>query len=202
MPAQDRPHRRRELLDLPGRLPADRPEDEHAALLPAPPALAVAAAGGLGDRSEPGLGADDAREVDVDAGFDQRSRDHPARRPSAKSVRIAASTSARCAAHIQVERWRTPPAPASALNTARAWPRELTMHSTWSGCRSIAASALSSSSPSSFSIRTRLRTLNSRSRWSGIGRTSRSPPLKLCPGSSSRSSMAGCVAVHSTIEVP
>ena len=43
------------------------------------PAFPVAPAGGLDDRFEPGFGAEDDREVDVDAGLDERGGDETRR---------------------------------------------------------------------------------------------------------------------------
>ena len=54
-------------------------EHQHLAFLGGALKLAVAASRRLGDLVEPGPGAQHQRKIEIDAGLDQRGRDHAAR---------------------------------------------------------------------------------------------------------------------------
>ncbi len=67
-------------LDLARQCVADRLENRDDALVRIAHALAVAAASRLRDLVQPCFGAEDTREIHVDAGFDKRRGDQPARK--------------------------------------------------------------------------------------------------------------------------
>ena len=77
------------------------------------PAFAIASTGGLGDLVEPGLGAPDAGEIEIDAGLDQRGGDQPAGLSVFQPLPNVARISRRCAAYWRVVRWTTPSRPAA-----------------------------------------------------------------------------------------
>ena len=71
-----------------------------------PPAFAIAAARSLRDLVQPGFRAPDLREIEVDAGLDQRCGDQRGRaRPSCSRSRTSFRISRRCAAYCRVVRW-------------------------------------------------------------------------------------------------